>query len=383
MKVAMLVAVLLLSSSTRLAGQNPVGYQQRDAENAAVKYLRADASLRQSYPLAPDAAAMLRKLVESPLDGEDEKLVKAAGEALDEFHHGATSKRCDWAISTEDGALANTAHRGAIMELVYVSGLRARLRFRDGDVTGAMSDLLAGMAAARHLSTDGSLASVLFAYRLENALSGILAQDLYRFSPAQLKELASDLDALPSGSNLAMAFHEEKVLRHEMLDIGQEAKSRDDLIRLLLEKIPILQSDKESANAIVDGCGSSIKGFLDCVEQQRSFNNVWDSRFSLPPEQFEATYKAELEKLSPKNPVIHQFTPNLPRFRWADAYCQTRRALMQTAIAIRLDGANKLNQHPDPYNSKPFIYITLDNGFRLESRLTENGVPLSLSIRTR
>lgn len=42
-----------------------------------------------------------------------------------------------------------------------VSGLRARLRFRDGNAAGATSDLLAAMAAARHLSVDGSLASVL------------------------------------------------------------------------------------------------------------------------------------------------------------------------------------------------------------------------------
>jgi len=381
MKAEILIAVLLLFVSTRLAAQGPTG-DQRQVENAAVKYLRADVSLRQSYPLIPDAAAALRKLVESPLDSDDEKLVEAAGEALDEFHHGASSKHCDWAISKEDGASANTAHRGAVMELVYVSALRARLRFRDGDTTGATRDLLAGMAAARHLSVDGSLASVLFAYRLENTLSGILAQDLYRFSPAQLKKLAGDLDGLPSGANLGMAYHDEKVLRNEFLDISQEARTREDLVRLILEKIPILQSDKQSANAIVDGCGGTIKGFLNCVNQQRAFYNGWDSRFRLPPEQFENTYKAEIEKVS-ANPIIHQFTPNLPRFRWADAYCQTRRALMQAAIAVRLGGPDELDQQPDPYDRKSFTYIPVDHGFRLESRLRENGVPLSLSIMSR
>jgi len=38
-------------------------------ENAAVKYLRADAALRQSYALAPDAAAKLEKALALPLDG--------------------------------------------------------------------------------------------------------------------------------------------------------------------------------------------------------------------------------------------------------------------------------------------------------------------------
>ena len=161
-------------------------------ENAAVKYLRADAALRQSYALAPDAAARLEKALESPLDVDDEKLVAAAEDALVEFHHGAASKRCDWTMSDEDGALANTAHRGAITELVAVSGLRARLRFRDGNTPGAIDDALAAIAAARHLSVDGSLASVLFAYKLERAITAVLAQSLLRFSPAELNELASE-----------------------------------------------------------------------------------------------------------------------------------------------------------------------------------------------
>jgi hypothetical protein len=111
---------------------------QHETENAAVKYLRADASLRQSYALSPDAAMKLLKAVESPLDAEDEKLVDVAEEALIEFRHGASLALCEWAMSEEDGALANTAHRGAIMELVAVAGLRARLRFRDGDAAAAM-----------------------------------------------------------------------------------------------------------------------------------------------------------------------------------------------------------------------------------------------------
>jgi hypothetical protein len=352
----------------------------QDMENAAVKYLRADASLRQSYALAPDAAGKLLRSLESPLDGEDEKLVAAAEDALVEFRHGTTLKRCEWSMSEEDGPLANTAHRGAIMELVAVSGLRARLRFRDGDSSGAMGDALAAMAATRHLSLDASLASVLFAHKLENALSGILAQNLGRFSPAQLNELASGLDSLPSGSNLATAFESEKVRRNDFLDIANGAKSRDQLIVLLLGKIPILQSNRALASEIVDGCGGSVGGFAACVNQQHSFYEAWVRRFSLPPEEFERAYKAEIEQASRANPVIRQFTPALPRFRWAEAYSQTRRALLQAAIAIRLDGPCALDRHLDPYDRNPFSYIPVDSGFRLESHLREGGTSISLSI---
>ena len=80
---------------------------------------------------------------------------------------------------------------------------------------GAMDDALAAMVSARHLSVDGSLASVLFSYKLETSITGVLTQNLLRLAPPQLHELAHELasapDALPSGSNLSTAFESEKL----------------------------------------------------------------------------------------------------------------------------------------------------------------------------
>lgn len=349
-------------------------------ENAAVKYLRADASLRQSYALPPDATTILQKALASPLNVEDEKLVTAADDALVEFHHGAALQRCDWVMSTEDGPLTNTAHRGAIKELIAVAEIRSRLRFRDGNTPGAMDDVLAAMAAARHLSVDGSLASVLFAYKLENSITGILVQNLYQFSSAQLHELASGLNTLPAGSNLGDALVAEKLSRNEFLAITQNTKNRDELIDRLLHDIPVLQSNRGLAVEIVDGCGGSVQGFVNCVDQQHLFYASWAPRFALPPKEFESAYKVEFDQLSKTNSVARQFTPALPRFRWAEAYEQTRRSLLRAAIAVRLDGPEALNQDVDPFDKKPFTYRAVDGGFQLESRVTDGGIPISLSV---
>ena len=382
MKTALALSLFLATYlGTWGAGEGSATGNQQETENAAVKYLRADAALRQSYALPPDAATELLKALDSPLNGEDEKLVAAADNALVEFHHGASLKRCDWTMSVQDGPLANTAHRGAVKELVAVAGIRARLRFRDGDIDGAMSDALAAIAAARHLSLDGSLASVLFAYGLETAITRLLGLNLYELSPTQLNQLASGLDALPSGSSLASAFKSEKVERSDLfLSIAHVATSRDGLIQQLLNEIPVLKSDITQAREIVDGCGGSVSGFRACAEQEKAFNASWASRFALPPDEFEKMYKAEMERVSRVNPLIRQFTPRLPRFRWADSYTETRRALPRAAIAVRLDGPRALNRHPDPYDRNLFSYAEIGGGFRLQSRLTESGTPISLSI---
>lgn len=140
-------------------------FAQPTDRNAAVQYLRADVALRQTYPLPPEAWVKLEQVLEEPLSADDEKLVAAASEALTEFQHAAKSKFCDWQMSAEDGPFANTSHRGAVMELVAVSALRVRIRMRDGDHNGAIADVLAAYAAARHLSLDGSIASVLIGYK--------------------------------------------------------------------------------------------------------------------------------------------------------------------------------------------------------------------------
>ena len=131
---------------------------------------------------------------------------------------------------------------------------------------------------------------------------------------------------------------------------------------------------------MVDGCGGTINGFVNCVNQQQSFYTSWAPRFGFSPEQFETEYQADIAKLSKTNPVVRVLTPALPRFRWAEAYCQTRRALLQAAIAVRLDGPSALNRHLDPYDGNPFSYSPVDEGFRLESRLKDKGVPLFLTI---
>jgi len=354
---------------------------QSCAQNAAVKYLRADLALRQSYPLPPDAALTLEKALEAPLDSDDEKLIASASEAFTELRHGSALKNCDWAVSAEDGPLANTAHRGAVREMAALSGIRARIRFRDRDAQGAVDDLLAGIAASRHLSLDGSIASVLIAYNLENTLAGILAQNLNLVLPPQLPELTMQLDALPSGSTLQKAVEEEKVVRNgSLLVISDGAKSRDQLVERLLKMAPYLDSNRELVSEIIDGCGGSVSGFVKCVEQQESFCASWAARFPLPPEEFERQYKSELEPLSTANPIIRVMTPNLPRFRWTEAYTQTRRALLRAAIAIRMDGPKAVDQHRDPYDGMPFSYKPVERGFRLESHLRRGQEPLSLSV---
>lgn len=372
-------SILAITICVLLQGQGGALGQAKE-QNAAIKYLRADAALRQAYPLPPDARLKLEQALEKPIDTEDEKLVAAASEALIEFHHGAKINACDWEMSTEDGPAANTAHRGAMMELVAVSALRGRIRLRDADHQGAVADLLAGYAAARHLSTDGSIASVLFGYRIERELTGVLQNGISLLTPVELAELESGLTRLPQGSNMQTAVEAEKLKRNELMDIVGDAHTRDDLITRMATGIPALGGDRSKAQTLVDGCGGSVSGVVNCIEKQNAFYKKWIAKFGLPLEDFQREYEADYAKASTENPILHLFTPNLPRLRWAEAYNNTRRALLRAAVVVQRGGPGELSRYPDPFNGKPFTYTPLANGFRLESSLKENDKPLSIMV---
>lgn len=357
-----------------------ISFAQPQEQNAAIKYLRADVSLRQAYPLPPDARVQLEQALEKPLDANDEKLVAAASDALTEFNHGASLKACDWQMSTEEGPFANTSHRGAIMELAAISALRARIRFRDGDHKGATADLVAGYAAAHHLSRDGSIASVLFGFKIEREMTGVLQNAIGLLTRGELAELESGLSGLPPGSSMRSAVEAEKLQRNELSNIIGNARTRDGLITRMVAGIPALARDRSKAQALLDGCGGSFTGVMDCIEKQRAFYKKWTASFGLPPEKFQQEYDPDYARASNGNPILRDFTPMLSRFRWAEAYNDTRRVLLQAAIAVQRGGVKELSRYPDPSNGQSFSYMPTENGFVLESSLKENGNPISVSV---
>jgi len=355
-------------------------FAQPKDRNAAVQYLRADIALRQAYPLPPEAWVKLEQALEEPLSAEDEKLVAAASEALTEFQHGAKSKLCDWQMSAEDGPVASTSHRGAVRELVAVSALRARIRLRDGDHNGAIAGLLAASAAARHLSLDGSIASVLIGYKLEREVTAVLQNAIALLPPAELETLESGLAGLPQGSSMRDAIAAEKLKRNDLVDIIGNAHTNDGLISRMAAGIPSLANDRAKAQELVDGCGGSLAGVMNCIDRQRAFYEKWTANFGLPPETFQQQYDPDYARASIGNPILERFTPMLSRFRWAESYNNTRRALLHAAVAVQRGGAKELSRYPDPSNGRPFSYTQSANGFVLESSLKENGKPISLSV---
>jgi hypothetical protein len=310
------------------------------------------------------------------LDRPAEELVSAAGDALRELHEGAALPQASWNIRYQDGATADMSHRAAVRDLAAVAGLRARIRFRDGQPSGAADDLLAAVTAARHLSVDGSLASALIAHTLEWQATTLLAQHLRALPGADLPGLALRVDALPASPTFAAALlAHEAIARRILVGEAQAARDRPDLLARV-NALPLLAG---RAADIVDACGGTADGLVRCLEVLQGHYREWSQRGRLSPEDFQKAYDAAAPSLADPT-AFRLLLPALPRLRWHFAYHDTQRALFRAALAVEAAGVTALARHVDPYDGRQFSHMPTPAGFRLASRLTQGAHALAILV---
>jgi hypothetical protein len=119
--------------------------------------------------------------------------------------------------------------------------------------------------------------------------------------------------------------------------------------------------------------------FRPLLGRTASSQNLWLSRFNLSPETFENDYTDQVQLVGHANPVLRLLTPSFPRLPWAEAVSATRRALLRAVIAVQIDGASALRDYRDPYDDEKFSFVRVGSGFRLESRLKNQGAFVSLT----
>jgi hypothetical protein len=346
--------------------------------NAALKYLRAYASLHLAEDMPTNISSLLNQYETLPLTEQVSKIVASAEDALREMHYGASIQHCDWSISKQDGIKADTSHRGVARELIAIAGLRARVLFNKNQSMDAANSIMDAITVARHLSTDGSIASVLIANTLEKGSANLLAKHLLLLEGKEIEQIKLRYKSLPDGASMSEALLSHEELTREMLNQAlSSAKEQEDVINWL-STLPVFENG--GAVEFLEQCGGKREDIIEKIEALRPLYKKWTGWFSLSPEEFERRYKADSKELGKNNPVFRLLTPSIDNLRWAEAISQTRRALLLASLEIQQKGKQALDQYLDPYDGKLFTYIITDKGFRLESSLKEDGKQLTIRI---
>jgi RNA polymerase sigma factor (sigma-70 family) len=340
--------------------------------NAAPRYGQAFVALRR----VPGAGGekLAAECLTMPLDAHAREVVTRAAYALRMMHRGAALARCDWGARWDEGGVGTLplAHHQGAQTLSALACLRARLRFEEGQSAGALDDLVAALALARHVSRDSTLAGVQDRWGIERRASETLARYLPKLDARAIKDLKTRLDALPPGGSVAAAtVRAEEELLNWVVGEVKEATDKESLLAFLGQvwgdRKDSPEKRRAKGRACLEECGGTAEGVRKRAEEVRPWLALLTKKWGLPLDQFEKECEREALK-RPGNPVQKLFAGVALGQRRRQARADVRRALLSAALAVQLDGEGALNKHPDPVVGGPFEHVAFDGGFELRSK---------------
>jgi RNA polymerase sigma factor (sigma-70 family) len=351
--------------------------------NAAIPYGQALIALRR-VPGPQDK--LVAECLTMPLDARAREVVTRGGYALRMVQRGAELPRCDWAIDSERGIDVSYTPADGAQLLSALACLRARLRFEEGHSAEALSDVVAALALARHVSRDGTLDGLWAGYDIERRMSETLAPYLPSLDARAIKGLKRHLDALPPGGSAATAtLRMEESLLSWIVGEVKEAKDKDSLLTFLAQLgVGPKEPDKRraEARAFLEACGGTAGGVLQSAEEMRRSSTRLAKKLDLPPDQVARESEREERKLA-GNPMFKVFGPVLHNIRSRQAQADVRRALLTAALAVQLDGKGALKDHPDPVAGGAFEYVAFEGGYELRSKWKADEKSVALTVGRR
>jgi hypothetical protein len=119
---------------------------------------------------------------------------------------------CDWGVDMSAGPYTLLGHLSRCRAIAQVARVRAMWDLQQGRPTDARGDLLAAFALGRNAAQDGTMISALVQIAVEGIVCATMAENLYRFSPETLKQMADGFAAAPPRLTMAASLPSEKAL---------------------------------------------------------------------------------------------------------------------------------------------------------------------------
>jgi hypothetical protein len=204
--------------------------------------------------------------------------------------------------------------------------------------------MLAAMALARRLGSNGMTIDKLVEIAIETRAIEDMAQILPQLSPDYLRELPRRLYDLPRSLSG----------REMLLAEGAYAKK---------------SAREQGGNIILISMADGVEAF---------YNSLGDA-IDKPPAEFEAAVDAEMEK-SKLNTLVQIAGASIKRTRRPLAEVEVRRDMLQVAIAFLQKGQPAIDASHDPAGNGPYQYSKTSNGFVLTSVPKSDAANVSLRV---
>lgn len=366
--VSVLLCVLLPSLG---AGAEP---PQPSQPNAALLYWIAFAA----RPSNEAQDKILSDWNTVPFDAPTMQVLESGANSLRYLHRGAAVQHCDWGLPLDEGLNLLLPHLVRARDLGRLAVLRARYDLEIAKSASAVDTIADTFALARHAGSDSLLISILVQCNIESMALDVAADHLLALDAPVRHRLAARLRILPAGGRLQDCMPSETQLIRDLTKALKEADLSSDWIHTIFIKPNVMPA--EQARALAAAVGGTPQSFLKYLNDLQPCYGELSQILALPPDRFPARFDA-LQKKYDANPIAKQFLPSFAKAYERTARASARLAMLQAAIAVSLDGPDKLKAYPDPAGGGPFKYRPLPKGFELESAVVYENQPVVLVVR--
>jgi len=344
------------------------------APNAALQYWQGFAEL----PVMDQAQRdIVEHFATAELNDQATKLIEASSNSLRQLRRGAAINECDWGLNKQDGLMMLLPHLAKARDLARIACLRARLEFQRDDAPAALEDLGDVILFARQTGAGSTLIALLVQDSIEQMAVEVAGDHLISAKGPALERFGQRLAHLPQGGSM----RESAVLIERQFGL-------DWLINQLKNVKPGEDWRGRIGQTFANEAGiqellkstKSPEELITRLEASRPYYEQIPPLLDLPPDEFRSKAKALYAKYA-NDPWGKMMLPDYSKIYGRQVSAEVRLAMLRAAIAVVESGQDALKNFPDPAGHAPFRYESQGNGFELQSSLTVDGKPVTLSVR--
>ncbi|MEM9365407.1 MAG: hypothetical protein AAGD07_05385 [Planctomycetota bacterium] len=370
-----LLCVTLVSGT--VFAQNSLPVDPLD-NNAALSYWQAFALLPPIDESARDELASVMR-GEAAVSDAMREIVMASEHSLEFLHRGVHIESCAWGLAFELGPYAYLPHLGKARELSRTALMRARIRFKAGQVQEGIDDTLAAIRLGRHVGQDGVivLINILVGFAIELEAIETIADSLHRLNQQQRDDFEQELNRFPSRFDMKVAIQGERdVFLGWLLREIESGRSRDRIVDLAAESV--------KPQTIAQIKEASSEQLREWARETGVLYEAVIAAVSKPNETLATAERleAQIEGQVASNPVTKMFLPAFGSTRLARKRYVTKKAQLSAAFALFRSGASalELEELRDPFGNGPFELHRVDEGVELVSDLKRGDTAVTLRV---
>jgi hypothetical protein len=254
-----------------------------------------------------------------------------------------------------------------------------RRSFSHGLATDAADALSRLFVTARHLGREPLYMTKVMGWAFENAAVELAAAHLLQLAEHICRDLANRLSTMPDAAGLPEAARGEKRYTENYPE-SKYRESKWEKHELVLQMFCSANELRAIRSAVGGDPGRLWHMYHDLIPLYDPLADI----MSLPPDRCQAGLIAFERTHRKENPLVVSLVRTAEGICFADTRARTRIAMLQTALAIRLEGTDAGERITDPTTGRPFLVRSFRGGFELSSPTRWHGrPPLVLTVGER